>query len=95
MSGQSPLYPVQPGSQYLYTRIYGEDHTGNSGASIALAFAYVPLRTSVFFNGVRLRSGSGNDFEETSPSGGTITLLGIWAAPGPTDVVLVDYDKVT
>jgi hypothetical protein len=84
------------GSGSLYTRTYGYDaSTLVVGGVLTLPTAYVGGTLDVFFNGIRLRPGLSNDYVETSPAMGTITLLGVWASPSAVDVILVDYDRAT
>jgi len=93
MSGSFPLTPTSTGGG-SYARTYGEDHTGIVVASvIQLVNTYVAGTTCIFFNGVRLRLGISNDYIESSPATGRITLLGVYSAPGPTDIIIVDYDR--
>lgn len=74
--------------------VYGEDFTGRAVLGVlTTASPYLSGTVRAFINGVRLRAGSDNDYTETSPGAGTITLLGLWSTTGPTDVILIDYDK--
>ena len=96
MSGYVDLSTTTvPGSGYLYSRVYGEDHTGGAGTGvIMLAGPYKLNSVAIFFNMGRLRRGASYDYVETSPALATITLQGLYAVPSPTDEILVDYDPL-
>lgn len=92
MSGMIDLTPTTPTTAAI--QVFGEDHSGTvSGGKITTSYAYVPGTVRLYIQGVRLRSGSNNDYLESQPALGEITLLGQWASVGPSDAILVDYNR--
>jgi len=72
--------------------VIGETPSGTiDGSNTNFTLANTPTAGTerVFVNGVRMRSGAGNDY---TISGGTITFL-TGAIPQTDDVILVDYMK--
>ena len=76
-------------------QVFSEDHTGDVvGGVITLDYPYAPGTVRLYIQGVRLRPGADNDYLETQPTLGQVTLLDMWSEVGPSDVILVDYNRV-
>jgi len=93
MSGMLDLTPTVPTTSAIM--VFSEDHSGTvSGGKFNTQYAYAPGTVRLYIQGIRLRPGIDNDYIESQPALGEITLLGQWAEIGPSDAVLVDYNRV-
>ena len=73
-------------------RVYGEAPTVTDGSGVLPALANIPVKAStaqVYLNGMRMRSGAGNDYTIVEATG-VITFL--FNLKDPKDTVLVDYE---
>lgn len=71
--------------------VTGETPSGSingSNTAFTIAGAFTPNSLRVFLNGQRLKSGSGNDYQE----GANLTSFTMEYAPATGDVLLVDYN---